>query len=156
MLLGRMLQAIQSLPCNFRTNELKPMAISHPRQRINSVFITTDIVCHVSTAERILLGGRCSIPGSGKKYFSISQLPDNLWGPPSLPSSGYRSTGLKQQGLEADHSPPSSNEVKSGGAIPPHTLTSSWHDAQLIKHTDKRDCLPSASRCFLLWIIVRP
>jgi hypothetical protein len=28
-------------------------------------------------------------------------------------------TGVKRQGREADHSPPSSAEVKNGGAIPP-------------------------------------
>jgi hypothetical protein len=58
-----------------------------------------------------------SIPGSGKIFFSTPQRPDPLWGPPSLLSNGYR--GVKQQGREADHSPPSSAEVKNGGVIPP-------------------------------------
>jgi hypothetical protein len=41
--------------------------------------------------------------------------------PPSLLIkwvSGALSPGVKQQELEADHSPPSSVEVKEGGAIP--------------------------------------
>jgi hypothetical protein len=42
---------------------------------------------------------------------------------------GAFSPGLKRQGREADHSPPSSAEVKNGGAIPPLPHTSSWHGA---------------------------
>jgi hypothetical protein len=34
--------------------------------------------------------------------------------------------GVKQQGLEADHSPPTSAEVKNGGPIPRLPHTSSW------------------------------
>jgi hypothetical protein len=34
--------------------------------------------------------------------------------------------GVKRQGREADHSPPSSAEVKNGGAIPPLPYMS-WH-----------------------------
>jgi hypothetical protein len=36
---------------------------------------------------------------------------------------------VKRQGLEADYSPPSSTEVKNGGAIPSLLLVSSWHSA---------------------------
>jgi hypothetical protein len=45
--------------------------------------------------------------------------------------------GIKLQGREADHSPPSSAEVKEGGAIPPLLHMSSWHTALLIKHRQK-------------------
>jgi hypothetical protein len=44
-----------------------------------------------------------------------SRRPDRLWGPRSLLFSGYRgdvSPGLKRQGREADHLPPTSAEVK--------------------------------------------
>jgi hypothetical protein len=34
--------------------------------------------------------------------------------------------GVKRPGLEADHSPPSSSDVKNGGAILPLPHTSSW------------------------------
>jgi hypothetical protein len=44
-----------SLPCNFRTNELNPMAISAPRQPIKSVFITVDTACNVSMVKQVLL-----------------------------------------------------------------------------------------------------
>jgi hypothetical protein len=37
------------------------------------------------------------------------------------------SPGIKRQGREDDHSPPSNAEVKSGGTIPPLPHTSSWH-----------------------------
>jgi hypothetical protein len=37
--------------------------------------------------------------------------------------------GVKQQRHEADHSPPSSADIKSGGVIPPLPSMSSWHSA---------------------------
>jgi hypothetical protein len=40
--------------------------------------------------------------------------------------------GLKRPRREADHSPPSSAEVKNGGAMPPFSNMSSWHSALLI------------------------
>jgi hypothetical protein len=73
-----------------------------------------------------------SIPGRGKGFFSISQRPDRLWGPPSLPSRGYRELfppGVKRQGRETDRSPPSSAEAKDDGAIPPLPHTSSLRGA---------------------------
>jgi hypothetical protein len=42
--------------------------------------------------------------------------------------------GVKRQGREADHSPPSSAEVKNGGALPSFTYIYSWRNALLIKH----------------------
>jgi hypothetical protein len=35
----------------------------------------------------------------------------------------------KAAGVEADHPPPSSAEVKNGGAVPPHPHTASWYSA---------------------------
>jgi hypothetical protein len=37
--------------------------------------------------------------------------------------------GIKQQGYEADHSPPSSAEGNDAGAIPTLLHMSSWHGA---------------------------
>jgi hypothetical protein len=50
--------------------------------------------------------------------------------------AGAISPGVKRPGREADHSSPSSAEVKNGGAIPPLPPMSSWHSAKLIKHRE--------------------
>jgi hypothetical protein len=42
---------------------------------------------------------------------------------------GALSPGLKRQGREADHSSPSSAEVRSDGSIPSLPYISSWHSA---------------------------
>jgi hypothetical protein len=42
------------------------------------------------------LDGRVSVPSRGKRFFSIPQHADGLWGPPGLLSDGYR--GLFSQG----------------------------------------------------------
>jgi hypothetical protein len=39
---------------------------------------------------------------------------------------GALSPGLKRQGREANHSPPSSTEVKNGGTVPPLSHPSLW------------------------------
>jgi hypothetical protein len=60
-----------------------------------------------------------SIP-SMARFFASPHLPDRLWKLPSLLSSGYWgaiSPGVKRSGREADHSPPSSAEVKNGETI---------------------------------------
>jgi hypothetical protein len=52
------------------------------------------------------------IPSRGRS----PSCPDWCWGPPSLLSNGYQgalSSGVKQLGHEADHSPPSSAKVKN-------------------------------------------
>jgi hypothetical protein len=45
--------------------------------------------------------------------------------------------GLNRPGREADHSPPSSAEIKNGGCTPPLPHSSSWRGAQLNKPRDK-------------------
>jgi hypothetical protein len=52
----------------------------------------------------------------------------------SHPTSYSMGTGadfleVKRQGREADHSPPSSAEVKNGGTLLPFLRTSSWRGA---------------------------
>jgi hypothetical protein len=67
------------------------------------------------------LGGPGSITGRGKNFFfSIASIPGLAptqppiqWVPEDL------SSGVKRSGREANRSPPSSAEVKNGGAIPP-------------------------------------
>jgi hypothetical protein len=68
----------------------------------------------------IVMGYRLDTPGSipgSARFFFFPQCPDRPWGPPSLLSNGYQ--GVKWQGPEGDHSPPSSAEVKNDGLIPP-------------------------------------
>jgi hypothetical protein len=48
--------------------------------------------------------------------------------------SGALFPGVTGQGVESDHSLPSSAEVKNDRAIPPLPPMSSWHGAHLIKH----------------------
>jgi hypothetical protein len=69
----------------------------------------------VSIALGYGLDDRGSIPGGCWEFFSSPPRPEWLWGPPSLLSNGYQgllSLGVKRPGREADHSPPSSAEVK--------------------------------------------
>jgi hypothetical protein len=63
------------------------------------------------------------------KIFLFSTVSRPTLGPTHPPIQwvlGALSLGVKQQGLEAEHSPPSSAEVKKGGAIPPLRHMSSW------------------------------
>jgi hypothetical protein len=56
-----------------------------------------------------------SSPDRGWEFFSSPPRPDRIWISPNLLSSGYQSSslGLKRPVCEADHSPPSSAEVKN-------------------------------------------
>jgi hypothetical protein len=45
------------------------------------------------------------------------------------PASVRYPRGPRLKGCEAGHSPPSSAEVKNGGALPPHLHMSSWPTA---------------------------
>jgi hypothetical protein len=93
------------------------------------------------TANRLGVGRPRSwslIPGRGKRFFFIPQRLDRLWGPHNLLSmcTGGSFPGVKRQGAEADHSPPSSVEVKNDGSTTSLPHTSLRHVALLIKSRD--------------------
>jgi hypothetical protein len=75
----------------------------------------------VCTATDYWLDGRGSFPGRAKIFiFSITiRLALGLTQPSSQWVPGALSPGVKRPGRYADHSPPSSAEVKNGGTIPP-------------------------------------
>jgi hypothetical protein len=60
------------------------------------------------------LHGPRSIPGTSRFFFSPQRSAFPIRWVPGAPPPG-----IKRQGHEADHSPPSSAEVKNGGALPP-------------------------------------
>jgi hypothetical protein len=83
------------------------------------------LLCHcsrdgsVGMATGYSLGGRGSIPGKGKisLHSTASRL---VLGPTQSPIQwipGVLFPGVKRPGREADHSPPSSAEVKNGGGV---------------------------------------
>jgi hypothetical protein len=68
---------------------------------------------------------------AGARFFS-PQRSNWFWGPPRLQSNGYIRLfppGERRPGREADHSSPSSTDIKNGGVIPPLPRRSSWHSA---------------------------
>jgi hypothetical protein len=103
------------LPFIYPSEEFLQSNISELRSRDNSVGIAKDYG----------LDGPGSIPGSAIFFFS-PQRPDRPR-PHIQLVPGALSPGVKRQGREADHSPPSSADVKKGGPIPPLPHISSWH-----------------------------
>jgi hypothetical protein len=79
-----------------------------------------------------------SSPGRGWEFFSSTPWPDRLWNPPQ-PSIKWvpraLTLGVKWPGREADHSPPSSAEVKNAWSYTSTPNTLSWRSVQL-KHRD--------------------
>jgi hypothetical protein len=81
----------------------------------------------VGVASGCWLVGPFSIPGSGKYFFFLLHSVQTCSGayPDTSPvGTGGCFTGLEWPVREADLSPPSSTEIKNGGAIPPlpHTF----------------------------------
>jgi hypothetical protein len=74
-----------------------------------------------------------SNPGGSWEFFSSLPRPERLWGPPSLLSNGYHGIfpwGVRRSGRDADHSPPSSAEVKEWVELYLHSPIC-LHDAML-------------------------
>jgi hypothetical protein len=86
--------------------------------------VTCRNLAGVGIATGYRLGGRGSNPGSGKIFLFFTGSRRHTQQVP-----GALSPGVKRPGREADYSPPSSAEVKNGGAVPPLLHMSSWHNA---------------------------
>jgi hypothetical protein len=68
----------------------------------------------------------------GQDIFPLSTVSTLALGPNQPPIKwvlGALSLGVKRQGHEGAHSPPSHTEIVNGGAIPPVPHTSSWRAA---------------------------
>jgi hypothetical protein len=91
----------------------------------------------VGTATGYGLDGPGSIPGSTRFSLLLGVQTDSGAHPVcyAMRTEGF-SPGVRWQGGEAVHSPPSSTEVKKFGAIPPLPHIPSWHSAEIIKHRD--------------------
>jgi hypothetical protein len=82
----------------------------------------------VGTATSYGLDGRGSIPGKGK-IFLFFTAPRPALGPTQPHIQWVPRAISPGKEREADHSPPSSAEVKNDGAIPPLPHTPSWRGA---------------------------
>jgi hypothetical protein len=73
------------------------------------------------------LEDRCSISGRGKRFSSLHIVQTGSGAHPASYSKGIGSSFRegKAVGRETDHSPPSSEDVKNGGAVSPFHHTSS-------------------------------
>jgi hypothetical protein len=88
---------------------------------------------------------RVQFPGGGWEFFSSPLRPERLWGPASLLSNVYQGSfpGVKRSVREADHSLPSSAEVKECVELYLHfPNTPSWCGAQFKKSTGTTFPLP--------------
>jgi hypothetical protein len=86
------------------------------------MFIFRNQGSSVGIAAGYRLLGQGLIPGRDKRFFSSPQHPYQLWGPPHFFIQWVQRLfpwELSGQGVEADHSSPSSAEVKNSGVVPP-------------------------------------
>jgi hypothetical protein len=73
----------------------------------------------------------CSVVVGYQGFFSSPPRPHRLWGPPIQWMPGAPSLSVKRPAREADHSPPSSVEVKECVELYLRSPnTPSWHGAQ--------------------------
>jgi hypothetical protein len=78
---------------------------------------------------RYWLGDRGQIPVRGWEFFSLPPRPEHLWGPPSLPSDGYRGVLPRRQsgcGVKITTHLHLVHRLRMRGAIPPIPHTFSW------------------------------
>jgi hypothetical protein len=92
---------------------LQTHCCGNPRYQIPNLII--DMVCLIATGYGPDEWGIRVLVPIGSRILISPYCPDRLWGPLNLLSNAYWGVfprGVKQQGREADHSPPTSAEVK--------------------------------------------
>jgi hypothetical protein len=109
---------------NLARRRRKMLSRSQPIYPIASSWESSVDIVDIMTG--YVLDGRGYIPSRGKRVVCTPQRPDRLWDPPSFLPNVY--WGLKRQRREADHSPPSSAEVKNGwsSSSTPPCVFMSW------------------------------
>jgi hypothetical protein len=121
------------------------LLISFLHSHSTSFIQTSTSVQSRDSAVRIATGYGLDDEGVGvrvpmwARIFTSPFRPDRLWGPFRLLSNGYNgalSPGVKRPGSEADHSPPTSAEVKKMWVYT-STPTSVFIAQCLVKHRDK-------------------
>jgi hypothetical protein len=95
-----------------------------------------DILSRLRGNTQNLPSGHCSVGTAGQPGFDSRQGQEIfLFITASRPVLGSTQPPIQwvpvinRPGCEADHSPPSSAEVKNGGVMPPLSYTSPWHGA---------------------------
>jgi hypothetical protein len=86
---------------------------------IVNMFVVNNEDSSIGTATDYELDDRSSILGSIRLFCTPSRPILGPTQPPNQWVSGALSAWVKRKWREANHSPPSSTEVKNGGAIPP-------------------------------------
>jgi hypothetical protein len=129
-------QLVRKFPTFYRTRRLIAVFTTAPVQSITKIHINTVNIYNFLLLLFVPLGesgylSRCSDAlRAGRPGFNYRQGKIFLFYTASSPALGPTqphiqsergaiSPGAKRPGREADHSPPSSAEVKNGGAIPP-------------------------------------
>jgi hypothetical protein len=98
-----------------RTVWIAPVINTHSKQREHELYYSGYDSVGIALGYGLdYRSSRVRFPAGAVKFFSSPPRPERLWGTPSLLSNGYQglSLGVKRPGREADHSPPSSAEVK--------------------------------------------
>jgi hypothetical protein len=111
----------------------------------------------IATRLRVERSSRVLLPTSGLGIFLFTTASRTSLGatqPLIQWVPGVLTLEVKRPGHEADHSPPSSAEVKECVELYLHPHTSSWRGAQLNKkHTDNFTCTFYSATLFLRWLV---
>jgi hypothetical protein len=78
---------------------------------LNLFYVLHVVISALKSKSDYRLYDRGSIPCRGKWFFLVALCPDQLWGHPASYPVGLE--GKARPGRDADHSPPSSAEVKN-------------------------------------------